>query len=802
MKTTKRFLVMMVATLLTATSVWAGDVVIIKKLNGTVNNSIGTVTSRVSDGVCTLTVTPEDGYYIDAITAEKTVSGDIAQGRGTEPSISNFLTVNPTSATADPSGETTWTFTMPSAEYDVEVVANFMQRTSISTAVVTLSLPADGFTYDGEAKTPAVSSVKLGNNEINAANYEVSYSNNINAGTATVTITGKNTYTGYTTATFTINKAELGDLSVLVQGWTYGQYNSEVNAPRVFGNSGNGAQTITYKAEGASTFTADVPQNAGTHTVKVSVEETANYQSGEATSTFTVDKADLELTVSLQGWTYGDAANTPSVTGNAGNGTVTYTYANTAAPSMVYESTVPSNAGNYSVKAVVPATANYNAGEATATFAIAQANFSQVEIADIDDQMFTGDPLTPAVIVTFKGNTVDESEYSVAYSDNINVGEATVTLTTKNVNFAAGETNPSKTFQIVPLQAVITASNQTVTYNGDAQEYENYSVNLGSVIVRYYASEEDRAEENNELEVVVDAGTYYVRLEQGDENYSSDPVNATFIIEPKALDGDMMWYEGDSFIYDGEPQTLGEMFGLYDYDLEVELAYGEDYTITYANNVNVGTATATVTGLGNYQGTLTHNFAIVRELNISFSEDNAWASYYAEENLQIPEGLKAYVVKTINDNAVVVEEVPYIPQHEGVLLTFEEEAPVTEIYAEAYTGATQEFTNLLQGCSVKTSVETLTADGSSIYVLYNDEFVKTTKGNIPAFRCYLELGAAISVPEGRLAISFADDDVTGLDIVKNQQSIANGQYFDLQGRKVAQPAKGLYILNGKKVVIK
>jgi hypothetical protein len=30
----------------------------------------------------------------------------------------------------------------------------------------------------------------------------------------------------------------------------------------------------------------------------------------------------------------------------------------------------------------------------------------------------------------------------------------------------------------------------------------------------------------------------------------------------------------------------------------------------------------------------------------------------------------------------------------------------------------------------------------------------------------------------------------------------NGQFFDLQGRRVAKPAKGLYIINGQKVVIK
>ena len=803
MKTTKKFLVMLVATLLMATNVWAGDVVVIKKLNGKVNNNVGTVTPLVKDGVCTLTVTPNDGYYIDAVTAEKTVEGGIAQARGMEaPAMDNFLTVTATDADADPSGETTWTFTMPSSEYDVEVVANFKQRTSISTAVITLSLPQDGYSYDGQAKTPAVSSVKLNNNTINSDNYDVSYSNNINAGTATVTVTGKRTYTGTATTTFAINKAPLSDLAVLVPGWTYGLYNLEVNAPRVSGNTGSGAVTITYKAAGASTFTSSVPQNAGTHTVKAVVAETDNYAAGEATSEFTIAKADIQLVVSIDNWTYGDEAKAPSVTGNSGNGTVTYTYANTAAPSLVYESTVPSAAGSYSVKAVVPATTNYNGGEATASFTIAKADFSQVAIADIADQTYIGSQITPAVTVTFKGKTVDASEYTVSYGDNENVGEGTVTLTTTGVNFAAGETNPTKTFKIVPAPAVITASNQTETYDGNVQQFTNYSVNPGSVIVRYYGSEADRTAGDNELEVVVNAGTYYVKLEQSNENYSSDPVNALLIIQPKEIDQEMMWSECERFIYNGEAQTLADgMFGLIDEDLEYDLVYGKDFTISYANNVNVGTATATITGMGNYQGTLTYDFKIVREMYITFSETNAWVSYYAEEDLQIPAGLKAYIVKSVTGNSVVVDEVTYIPQHEGVLLTYEEVAPEGAIFAEAYTGATQEFANLLKGCSELTSVETLTADGSSIYVLYNDEFVKTTKGNIKPFRCYLELGAEVVAAEGRLSI-VEDNDVTALKLVNSEERIVNSEVYDLQGRKVNQPAKGLYILNGKKVVIK
>ena len=47
-----------------------------------------------------------------------------------------------------------------------------------------------------------------------------------------------------------------------------------------------------------------------------------------------------------------------------------------------------------------------------------------------------------------------------------------------------------------------------------------------------------------------------------------------------------------------------------------------------------------------------------------------------------------------------------------------------------------------------------------------------------------------------------DDEVTGVNEVRSQKEDVRSEWFDLQGRKVAQPQKGLYIVNGKKVVLK
>jgi hypothetical protein len=47
-----------------------------------------------------------------------------------------------------------------------------------------------------------------------------------------------------------------------------------------------------------------------------------------------------------------------------------------------------------------------------------------------------------------------------------------------------------------------------------------------------------------------------------------------------------------------------------------------------------------------------------------------------------------------------------------------------------------------------------------------------------------------------------DDDVTGISTMHNSQSIMHNEFYNLAGQRVAQPTKGLYIVNGKKVVVK
>ena len=98
-----------------------------------------------------------------------------------------------------------------------------------------------------------------------------------------------------------------------------------------------------------------------------------------------------------------------------------------------------------------------------------------------------------------------------------------------------------------------------------------------------------------------------------------------------------------------------------------------------------------------------------------------------------------------------------------------------------------------------------TAKGDDIYVLANKSngvgFYKWAgDGSLSAGKIYLK---AKDTSTGAPFLGFdADGETTGISSLTPALSQGEGVYYDLSGRRVAQPTKGLYIVNGKKVVIK
>ena len=137
-------------------------------------------------------------------------------------------------------------------------------------------LSATSYTYDGNAKTPGVT-VKDGSKTlVKGTDYEVKYSNNINVGTATVTVTGKGNYAGTRSVTFKINAAPVGKAISAATATTSQMTrnaNGSVLVPSITVKMGsitlkNGTDySVEYYLNGKGNPVS--PKAAGSYTVKV-----------------------------------------------------------------------------------------------------------------------------------------------------------------------------------------------------------------------------------------------------------------------------------------------------------------------------------------------------------------------------------------------------------------------------------------------------------------------------------------------------------------------------------------------------
>ncbi|MBO4433740.1 MAG: hypothetical protein J5852_09450, partial [Clostridia bacterium] len=173
---------------------------------------------------------------------------------------------------------------------DFQAVTFTIKKAAI-TPKVTLS--ATSYTYNGKEKKPSVT-VKSGDTTLkNGTDYTVAYSNNVNAGTAAVKITGKGNYTFSETVKFAITKAAITP-KVTLSATSY-TYDGKEKKPSVTVKKGdttlkNGTDyTVTYPAG---------RKNAGKYKVVITLK--GNY-SGSKTVYYKINKA--KNTLSLTGKT-------------------------------------------------------------------------------------------------------------------------------------------------------------------------------------------------------------------------------------------------------------------------------------------------------------------------------------------------------------------------------------------------------------------------------------------------------------------------------------------------------------------
>ena len=325
---------------------------------------------------------------------------------------------------------------------------------------VTVSL--QGWTYGDTAKTPTVSGNLGGGNVTyqykadNASTYTSTVPTNAGTYTVKATVAESANYKAATaTGSFTIAPKTVTNAAVTLSQTSYA-YTGRAFQPSVTVKDGT---TVIPASEYTVAYTDNT--NVGTATVTVSDRAGGNYVVS-GTATFTITKAALSgVSVSLGGWTYGDTAKTPTVSGNLGNANVTYQYKAADAADETYTNVVPTNAGTYTVKATVAESANYAAATATRNFTIVPKAISKATVENIGEQEFTGRTITPTVTVKDSTVVLTDADYSVAYANNIDAGTANVTITGKG-NYT-GSTSVKFTIAQAAAPVVVDDSGATVT---------------------------------------------------------------------------------------------------------------------------------------------------------------------------------------------------------------------------------------------------------------------------------------------------------------------------------------------------
>lgn len=133
--------------------------------------------------------------------------------------------------------------------------------------------------------------------------------------------------------------------------------------------------TLKYSLSENGPFSTDIPKgkDAGPYTVYYKVDGDNDYKDSVKYSVSAqINRASLDLSLTQEGRVKGSAASDPVLTGNEGNGDVTYEYKKKSDDDNAYVNAVPTEPGDYVVRATVAETQNYFGGTATAEFTITE----------------------------------------------------------------------------------------------------------------------------------------------------------------------------------------------------------------------------------------------------------------------------------------------------------------------------------------------------------------------------------------------------------------------------------------------
>lgn len=504
--------------------------------------------------------------------------GAITYGAG-DPAV---LTATGTAAGVDLSpgkpGSTTLTITVAetanykgaSREYPVTVSPIPINRTDIQVA-------SGPWIYNGSAQTPALTvtdpQIASGNPLSVNADYTVTYTDNINAGTARVTVTGIGDYTGTKSAIFTIEQAEYNEAAPSSVSAVYGQKHKEITLPKAANHE------LFWTWRQPESEVGDV----GVHTAEIYLAESRNYK--EQTASVQVNVTPKALEPSMAKLEYEEHG----YAGRALEPGVTVIHNGRVVPVSQYTVAYADNTERGTATVTLTGQGNYT-GTITREFVITQAEIRSEHVTLAQGTWtYNGRKHTPSEAVSVYENTlVRDVDYTVGYGENIHAGNGTVIITgqgnytgTATVSFTIGKAvNPATSSDAV-YQAVYGQKLEELARE-DGWSWENPKSPVGN------------AGENRHPIFLAETRDYLRKNGQ-----------STVSVARKQLEEAMITVDGTRLVYDGTDKRPAVHVN--DENGPITEA---DYECNYENNLHAGQALVTVRAKGNYTGEVKRIFVI------------------------------------------------------------------------------------------------------------------------------------------------------------------------------------------------
>lgn len=442
-------------------------------------------------------------------------------------------------------------------------------------------------TYTGKAQTQSIT-VKYGNKTLkNGKDYTVSYQNNINAGTAYVIIKGKGSYSGTVKRSFTIKPAIIYKQCTFYKIASQYYTGSQIKpVPKIK----NGTTTL----KNGTDFTLTYQNNVNKGTAKVYIKGKGNY-SGSCSLTFSITARPVStLKITVPSVTYNGKAQKPAVTVKYNN----YKFKNGTDYTLSYKNNTKIGTATVTVKGK-----GKLSGTKSVTFKINAKPIKNAVITYNNSLTYNGSKLSPAVTVKYGNATLKKNtDYTVAYSNNVNAGTGTITITGKGIY--GGSVKKTFTIKKLGISASAVSGTGNKVYTGSAIKPVP-AVKVGGRTLKNGTDFTVSYKNNTE------PGTATLKV-TGKGNYSGS-VSKTFKITARAINDVEVTVPDTVFTGEQVRPDVVVSYGSYQFISD------SDYTLSFKDNINIGTASVVVTGKNHLSGSRTVTFPI-EKADISSTE--------------------------------------------------------------------------------------------------------------------------------------------------------------------------------------